>query len=100
MKRRVFWTESASRELNALLSRIAQDSPQNAGLVGARIDKAAARLAVLASGRIGRVQNTFEVVVRRTPYILVYEKADERIVVLHVIHGARDWRAGSWPPER
>ena len=37
------------------------------------------------------------------PYIIAYaidRKDDaETIAVLHVIHGARDWREGEWPED-
>jgi plasmid stabilization system protein ParE len=40
-------------------------------------------------------------VVRRLPYIVAYaidsDTTPERIVVLRVIHGARDWPEGDWP---
>ena len=97
--RQVVWTKSASRELNEHLSYIAEDSPQNARLVGARIQKTTASLAELATGHFGRVLNTYEIVVPRTPYIVAYEKTGAMIVILRVIHAARDWRGGSWPAE-
>ncbi len=54
-----------------------------------------------ATGHPGRVAGTYEKSVGGSPYIIVYAidrtDAAEVVVVLHVIHTARDWRAGAWP---
>ena len=42
------------------------------------------------SGREGRVPRTRELVVARTPYIVVYA-VSEAIILLRVLHGARQW---------
>jgi len=95
--RRVIWSRSASEDLNDLVAWIAQDSEPNANLVLDRIERVAAHLSDAAIGRFGRVEDTYEIVVPRTPYIIAYAKTDETIMILRVIHGARDWREGGWP---
>ena len=97
--RRVIWSRSASEDLNELVAWIAQDSEPNAGLVLDRIERVAANLSDAAIGRFGRVEDTYEIVVPRTPYIIAYAKTDETIMILRVIHGARDWREGGWPAD-
>jgi toxin ParE1/3/4 len=44
-------------------------------------------------GRPGRISGTRELVVARTPYIVIYELAQDkdRVEVLRVIHGAMRW---------
>ena len=42
-------------------------------------------------GRIGRVQGTRELVVNRSPYLLIYRVTKSRIEVLRLLHGARMW---------
>lgn len=55
-----------------------------------------------ATGRRGRVTGTYEKVVTGRPYIIAYaieamQAGGERVVILHVIHAARDWPKGQWP---
>jgi plasmid stabilization system protein ParE len=95
--REVLWVKSASRDLNALLSFIAEDSEQNANLVGERIGHAATGLGELAIGGFGRVQDTYELPVPKTPYIISYAKSETTITILRVIDEARNWEVGSWP---
>lgn len=42
-------------------------------------------------GRIGRVENTRELVVSRTPYIVAYRIEEDRISVIRIFHGRREW---------
>jgi plasmid stabilization system protein ParE len=42
-------------------------------------------------GRPGLVDNTREILFAPWPYIVVYEIAEEHVVVLRVRHAARDW---------
>lgn len=72
--------------------------------VAERVDTVASGLGQLAIGRRGRVAGTFEKVVLGLPYIIAYaiDGADTHgrggsVVILHIIHGARDWPEGDWP---
>jgi toxin ParE1/3/4 len=42
-------------------------------------------------GRVGRVHGTRELVVPRTPYIVVYRSRESIIQILAILHGARRW---------
>lgn len=42
-------------------------------------------------GREGRVAGTRELVVARTPYVVVYRLEAEAAVILRVLHGAQNW---------
>jgi toxin ParE1/3/4 len=78
--------------LRELVAYIAEDSVQAAETVSGRILKAAELLADMPrSGRIGRVPETRERVVGRTPYILAYRIVFGQIRVLRVYHSARKW---------
>ena len=96
-RRRVIWSRDAYDDLKAAVGYIARDNPSAARRVNAAIRKAGAKLGSAATGRPGRVFGTYEKVVARLPYILVYELAavrnglEEEIVILYVVHGARDW---------
>ena len=102
MKRDVVWADSALRDLSAVVRYLARENPRAATVVADRIDRAATRLGDMATGRRGRVGGTYEKVVRGMPYIIAYEierlqDGAERVTILHVIHGARDWTDDTWP---
>ena len=89
---RVIWSYRATRDLHELVANIAEDNIQAAELVAGRILKAAELLAKMPrSGRPGRVPDTRERVVARTPCILAYRIVSGRVRILRVYHGARKW---------
>lgn len=55
----------------------------------------------MATGRPGRVTGTYEKPLSRIPYLIAYElrriSGREHVVILRVIHAARDWPAEEWP---
>ncbi len=44
-----------------------------------------------ASGRMGALRHTRELVVVQTPYVVIYRVAEEALEILRVIHGAQNW---------
>ena len=89
---KVTWGSRARRDLHELIAYIADDSVRSAELVSNRIWRAVAALAIAPrSGRLGRVAGTRELVVPRTPYILVYRIRSRGVLILRVYHGARRW---------
>lgn len=103
MIRRVVWTGEARSDLLDIIGFIAKENPNAAVRVVPRIERGAAELGALATGRPGRVAGTHEKVLPGLPYILAYEilviGAAEAVAVLHVVHAARHWPAGEWPAE-
>lgn len=98
----VVWSQDALDDLDSAIAYIAQDKPVAALRVLDRIDAAAEALGSVPTGRMGRAAGTYEKSVRSLPYIIAYAiqllaSGRERIVILRVIHGARDWQAGKWP---
>ena len=98
----VLWSESALDDLDSAIAYIAADNPVAARTVLERIDTAGESLGQVATGRPGRVAGTYEKSVRGLPYIIAYAIQSlpgvrERIVILRVIHGARNWTPGEWP---
>jgi plasmid stabilization system protein ParE len=82
------------RDLEDLAGYIAEGSEQNALLVESRVLESARLLSLLpGAGRPGRVKETRELIVLRTPYLLVYRLGPNEIRVLRVYHGARRWPA-------
>ncbi|TCH98826.1 type II toxin-antitoxin system RelE/ParE family toxin [Roseococcus sp. SYP-B2431] len=102
MNRPVFWAATALEELDRSIGYIAERNPSAARRVLAGIREAAERLGAAATGRRGRVSGTYEKVVAGRPYIVAYTfrsmpSGGESVIILHVIHSARDWPEGGWP---
>ena len=71
---------------------IAQDNPDAADRVYERILRSVRTLADMPHmGRPGRVEDTRELVVPDTSYIVAYTDLDEQIVIIAVQHSARRW---------
>jgi toxin ParE1/3/4 len=99
VKRSVRWSSEAVDDIESQVVYIAADNPAAARLVSARIRATGAALGEMTTGRPGRVSGTYEKLVTRLPYIIVYaitKQADrDSVSILRVIHAARDW-----PPEK
>lgn len=99
--RPVVWAEAARRDYLDLLHYIAADNPPAAERVAEAIADAGSRLGDFATGRPGRVTGTYEKPVPRLPYIISYALLPvggrESVVILRVIHAARDWPDEAWP---
>jgi len=44
-----------------------------------------------ASGRVGRIAGTRELVINGTPYVAAYTIAETTVWILRVLHGAQEW---------
>jgi addiction module RelE/StbE family toxin len=89
---RVRWSLLARQDLQALRAYIAQDNPPAANDVARRIMAAANRLVRYPYlGRPGRLPGSRELVVPRTPYLLIYVVGEQRVDVVRVLHGAQRW---------
>jgi toxin ParE1/3/4 len=90
---KVFVREAAARDLDDIFDWIFQDSPKAALETLRRIEGRIDRLAVSGLSHVGRpglVKGTRELI--EGPYIIVYTVDDlaKEIMVLAIIHGARD----------
>ena len=90
---KVRWTRQALDDLRYLHEYIAEESPQAAGDMVARIYQAVTvnlkehpRM-----GKKGRVSGTRELVLAGTPYLLVYVLEDSEIQIATVLHTSRRW---------
>ena len=89
---KLVWTTLAIRDLDNAYDYIATTNPSAAFDIIERIEKAVAALRLTPNmGRLGRVSGTRELVITRTPFIVPYRVAKERIEILAVIHSARRW---------
>jgi toxin ParE1/3/4 len=89
--RRIRWTTEASDQLEAAVKRIHQDNPGAARRVAQAVIDRIEQLANFPGlGRRGEVPGTRELVI--SPYVIVYRSTEETVEILHVWHGAQDWR--------
>lgn len=89
-------------ELKRAIAFIAKDDRQAARKVAAGIRSTGDKLGERATGRQGRMSGTYEKSISGLPYIIAYaihpaHAGKETVVILHVIHTARQWTPESWP---
>ena len=86
------WSAFAVWDRDAIFTFIEADNPSAAVLIDGRIVAAVRRLIDFpASGRIGRITGTRELVIIGTPYVAAYAVAESSVRVLRVLHGAQEW---------
>lgn len=93
---RLAWTPRARHARAAAIDYIARDNPEAALTQLGEIERQIRQLPDHpAAGRPGRVAGTRELVINRTPFILVYRIEGDMVRILHFLHGAQEW-----PPKR
>ena len=89
---KLVWTKQAIADLDNAYDYIAETAPEAAGVIIERIENSLESLRQFPEmGRPGRVKDTREVVIPRTPFILPYRVRKNRIEILAVLHGSRRW---------
>jgi toxin ParE1/3/4 len=80
------------RRFEDIHERIAADNPTAARRMTERIRAAVTRLTTSpALGRAGRVADTRELVIPRTPYIVPYRVKGDVVQIITILHGTRRW---------
>ena len=102
--RRVLWSRDALEDFKGAVDFIAERNPAAAKRVAKAIRRTGRLLGRAATGRPGRVGGTYEKAVAGLPYLMAYSiqgllGEGEIVLILRVIHGARDWPSGAWPDE-
>lgn len=86
------WSAFALSDRDAIFTFIEADNPSAAIMVDERIVSAARRLIDFpASGRVGRIAGTRELIITGTPYIAAYAVTPSVVRILRVLHGAQEW---------
>ena len=84
------WFKRAINDRDAQIDDIAQDNPLAAVSQGDRIEE---QVDILIDhpkmGRTGRKKDTRELVISRTPFIMVYRIKNQRIELLRLLHGSQ-----------
>jgi toxin ParE1/3/4 len=89
---RIEWSRFALEDRDLIFDYVANESPQAAIAIDIEIEQQISLLATFPdSGRIGRVPETRELIINRTPYIASYKSADNKVVVLRILHSAQIW---------
>ena len=89
----IVWSRRAIRHLGQVRDYIAQDSPDSAADIAARIVEAVERLALYPNlGRPGHIIGTRELVVPDTPYRIPYRIRGSRVELIAVFHGRQRWK--------
>ena len=88
----IVWREVALGSLERARAYTAQDNPAAAQRVYEQILHSVRNLADMPNmGRPGRVEDTRELIVPNTPYIVAYTVLDEQVVIIAVQHTAQKW---------
>jgi addiction module RelE/StbE family toxin len=89
--RQIRWTTEAADQLETAVKHIQQDNPTAARNVAQTVIDRIEQLAAFPGlGRPGEVKGTRELVI--PPYVVVYRSTQESVEILHIWHGAQDWR--------
>lgn len=87
---KVIYRAEALADLESQISYIAANSPRVAARVANSIRHSVSRLEFFPySGRMGAAGGTYELVVPRLPYIVVYRVTDA-VEIVSVFHAAQD----------
>jgi addiction module RelE/StbE family toxin len=88
----IVWAEAARLDIAVIRAHIGAENPRAAERQVRLVINAIARLLDFPQlGRIGRIEGTRELVVSRTPYLVAYRLAGNRIEILRVLHGRQRW---------
>ena len=94
----VEWSDRAAADFAKQLAFIAAENEFNSARVKERVTNAADLLGLSHTGRLGRMDGTFEKYVSKTSLIVVYAFPDaKRLTIIRVIHAARNFRRNRWP---
>ncbi len=93
---RLDWSNEAVAQLSELRAYIKQHNPQVASAIVARIREMTKTLSEFPqSGQVDEATHTRVLTVPRTPYRLYYVVQADRILIVSVWHGARQWPPSS-----
>ena len=92
MSKRIKWLDIALTDLDESVEYIARHNISAARKLANRIWNSVQILADNPEiGRPGRVQETRELVISGTSYIVAYRIKGDQVQILRVLHGARKW---------
>ncbi len=90
--RAVIWSAHARTQYLAAVKYLADRNQSAAERLIDRVEKTISDLAKRPIGRPGYATDTFEKVVLKTSYVVVYELCGDELRILRLFHMAQDWR--------
>ena len=90
--REVVWSAYAEAQYLSALEYLAQRNEPAAEKLAVRVEDTMRDLAKRPIGRPGQAADTFEKVVLKTSYLVVYELCGEELRVLRLFHMSQDWQ--------
>jgi toxin ParE1/3/4 len=89
----VRWTLAASSDLESIAHYLFEKTPEHAPRLIRELYNAAAKLTRFPDrGRPGKKKGTRELVLRGSPYIVVYKISGQALFIVRVLHGSQDWQ--------
>ena len=90
---KILWARIALRHLSEAREYLELENPEAAIRQIDLIERTVQRISLFPMmGRTGMRAGTREFPVPGTPYILVYRVGEDRLEILAVLHGVRDWK--------
>jgi addiction module RelE/StbE family toxin len=97
---RLTWTDQAKRDLRDKITYIARRNPTATRRMRDRVQHGVRVLRTQPSiGRPGDLEDTRELVISGTPYLVVYGVTGEEVTIYHVHDGRQNWKRQSMPDE-
>lgn len=90
--REVIWSAYAGSQYLAALDYLAERNGPAAETFAKRVEQTVHELASRPIGRPGQAADTFEKIVLKTSYVVVYELCGDELRVLRLFHMSQDWR--------
>ena len=90
---RIRWTVPAAEDLESIKDYLQEHHPRFAEPTVRTIYQRVRSLKITPNrGRPGHRSGTRELAVTPLPYVVVYTVKVEAVEILHIYHGAQDWR--------
>lgn len=89
---KIEWLTEARIEFKHHIAYLHRHNPAAAARVEGEIMQRVSMLKDFPSaGRVGRLATSRELVVTRTPYVVVYSASGQVVQIMHVLHAAQQW---------
>ena len=90
---KLVWSKRSQQHLQLLFEYIAEADETAARMLVSRVIKLSETILLRhpESGRVGRVSDTRELVIFKTPYIVAYKMKNETVFIIAVWHSSRSW---------